>query len=108
MPVRTAGTKRPRLTEQEKRARLIAGEVMEVMHDGAAQVAEHEPEDCLENFFGCRRHAGRISQVGMASRIIVNDALFRFGHLSEFGGLSRLPETMRQQVGEANERLPVC
>ena len=77
MPVRTAGTKRPRLTEQEKRARLIAAEVMEVMHDGAAQVAEHEPEDCLENFFGCRRHAGRISQVGITSRIIVNDALFR-------------------------------
>ena len=77
MPVRTAGTKRPRLTEQEKRARLVPAEVMEVVHHGAAQMAEHEPEDCLENFLGCRRHAGRVSQVGIASRIIVNDALFR-------------------------------
>ena len=40
------------------------------MHDGAAQMAEHEPEHGLENFFGCWRHAGRVSQVGMASRII--------------------------------------
>jgi hypothetical protein len=45
--------------------------VMEVVHDGAAQMAEHEPEHGLENFFGCRRHAGRVSQVGMGSRIIV-------------------------------------
>src|SRR5216683_4761899 len=57
-------------------ASLISGEVMEVVHDGAAQMAEHEPEHGLENFFGCRRHAGRVSQVGMGSRIIVNDALF--------------------------------
>ena len=35
-------------------ARLIAGEVVQVVHDGAAQMAKHEPEDCLENFFGCR------------------------------------------------------
>jgi hypothetical protein len=55
----------------EAGARLIAGEVMEVVHDGAAQMAEHEPEDGLENFFGCRRHAGRVSQVGMGSRKIV-------------------------------------
>src|SRR6202008_843222 len=34
-------------------ALLTAGEVMEVVHDGAAQMAEHEPEDCLENFLGC-------------------------------------------------------
>jgi hypothetical protein len=34
--------------------RLVAGEVMEVVHDGAAQMAEHEPEHSLENFFGCR------------------------------------------------------
>jgi hypothetical protein len=56
--------------------RLVAGEVMEVVHDGAAQVAEHEPEHGLENFLGCRRHAGRVSQAGVASRIIVNDAPF--------------------------------
>lgn len=29
----------------EAGARLIAGEVMEVVHDGAAQMAEDEPED---------------------------------------------------------------
>lgn len=57
---------------------LVACEVMEVMHDGAAQMAEHEPEDGLEHFLGCRRHAGRVSQVGVASRIIVDDALLRF------------------------------
>jgi len=57
--------------------RLTAGEVMEVVHGGAAQVAEHEPEDGLENFFGCRRHGGRVSQVRTGSRIIVNDALFQ-------------------------------
>ncbi len=57
--------------------RLVAAEVMEVVHHGAAQVAEHEPEDGLENFLGCWRHAGRVSQVGIVSRIIVNDALFR-------------------------------
>jgi len=34
--------------------RLVATEVMEVMHDGAAQVAEDEPEYGLENFLGCR------------------------------------------------------
>ncbi len=62
---------------EEAGARLIAGEVMEVVHDGAAQMAEHEPEHGLENFLGCRRHAGRVSQVGVASRIIVNDALLR-------------------------------
>jgi hypothetical protein len=33
---------------------LIRVEVMEVLHDGAAQMAEHEPEDGLENFLGCR------------------------------------------------------
>jgi len=47
---------------------------MEVVHDGAAQMAEHEPEDGLEDFFGCRRHPGRVSQVGVGSRIIVRRA----------------------------------
>jgi hypothetical protein len=61
----------------EAGTRLITGEVMEVVHDGAAQMAEHEPEHGLENFLGCRRHGGRVSQAGMASRIIVNDALLR-------------------------------
>ena len=50
---------------------------MEVVHDGATQMAEHEPEYGLKNFLSCRRHAGRVSQVGMGSRIIVNEALFR-------------------------------
>ena len=45
--------------------------MMEVVHDGAAQMAEDEPEHGLENFLGCRRHAGRVSQVGGGSRIIV-------------------------------------
>jgi hypothetical protein len=49
---------------------------MEVVHDGAAQMAEHEPEGGLENFFVCRRHAGRVSQAVVASRIIVNDSPF--------------------------------
>jgi hypothetical protein len=48
--------------------------VVEVVHDGAAQMAEHEPEHGLENFFGCRRHAGRVPQVRMRSRIIVRGA----------------------------------
>jgi len=43
---------------------------MEVVHDGAAQMAEHEPEYGLEDFLGSRRHAGRVSQVGIGSRII--------------------------------------
>lgn len=47
---------------------LVAGEVVEVVHDGAAQMAEHEPEDGLENFLGCRRHAGRVSHAGTESR----------------------------------------
>ena len=38
----------------EAGTRLVAGEVVEVVHDGAAQMAEHEPEHGLENFFGCR------------------------------------------------------
>lgn len=50
--------------------RLVAGEVVEVVHDGTAQMAEHEPEDSLENFFGCRGHAGRVSHAGTESRII--------------------------------------
>src|SRR5690242_2295410 len=58
------------LESRSGEARLVAGEVMEMVHDGAAQVAEHEPEDGLENFFGCRRHAGRVSRKGMESRII--------------------------------------
>jgi hypothetical protein len=58
----------------EAGTRLIAGEVVEVVHDGATQVAEDEPENGLEDFFGCRRHPGRVSQVGMASRIIMNGA----------------------------------
>jgi len=52
---------------EEAGTRLVAGEVMEVVHDGAAQMAAHEPEDRLENFFGCRRHAGRLSPVGTGS-----------------------------------------
>jgi len=52
--------------------RLAAGEVMEMVHDGAAQMAEDEPEHRLENFLGCRRHAGRVSQAYLGSRIIVN------------------------------------
>jgi len=51
-------------------ARLVAGEVMEVVYDGAAQVAEHEPENGLEDFFGCWRHAERVSQLDKGSRII--------------------------------------
>lgn len=47
---------------------------MEVVHDGAAQMAKDEPEHGLENFLGCRRHAGRVSQAGMESRIIVLEA----------------------------------
>ena len=38
----------------EAGTRLIATEVMKVVHDGAAQMAEDEPEHSLENFFGCR------------------------------------------------------
>lgn len=34
-------------------ALLTAGKVVEVVHDGAAQMAEDEPEHCLENFLGC-------------------------------------------------------
>jgi hypothetical protein len=45
---------------------------MEVMHDGAAQMAEHEPEDGLEDFLGCRRHAGRVSEGKIESRKIVS------------------------------------
>ena len=60
--------------EGTRTAFLVAGEVMEVVHDGATQMAEHEPEDGLEDFLGCRRHAGRVSQVAAGSRIIVNGA----------------------------------
>lgn len=56
---------------------LIPAEVMEVVHDGAAQMPEDEPEHGLENFLGCWRHAGRVSQLGIPSRIIVNGMLFR-------------------------------
>ena len=62
--------------------RLVPAEVVEVVHDGAAQMAEHEPEDGLENFLGCGRHAGRVSQLGIASRKIVrgeSDGLCRDG-----------------------------
>ena len=45
----------------------------EMMRDSAAQMAEDEPEHGLESFFGCGRHAGRVSQVGKGSRIIVED-----------------------------------
>ena len=62
--------------EGTRTAFLVAGEVMEVVHDGATQMAEHEPEDGLEDFLGCRRHAGRVSQVGTGSRIIVNGMVF--------------------------------
>jgi hypothetical protein len=55
-------------------AKSVAAEVVEVVHDGAAQVAEHEPEHGLENFLGRRRHAGRVSQLGMGSRKIVREA----------------------------------
>ena len=64
---------------------LIASEVVEVVHDGAAQMAEDEPEHGLENFFGCRRHAGRVSQVGIGSRVIVDGA----------GGTAILPHQKR-------------
>lgn len=63
--------------EVDSCAFLVAGEVMEVVDGGAAQMAEHKPEHGLENFLGCRRHAGRVSQAGTGSRIIVNDALLR-------------------------------
>jgi hypothetical protein len=54
---------------------LIGGEVMKMVHDSAVQMVEHEPEHCSENFLGCRRHAGRVSQVGMGSRIILDESL---------------------------------
>lgn len=50
--------------EGTRRAFLVAGEVVGVVHDGAAEMAEHEPEDGEENFLGCRGHAGRVSQAG--------------------------------------------
>jgi len=56
---------------------LIAGEVMEVVHDGAAQMAEDEPEYSLEDFLGCRRHAGRISQARLASRTFASGSLLQ-------------------------------
>jgi len=47
------GYKEPRARRKGKAgAKSVAAEVVEVVHDGAAQVAEHEPEDGLENFFG--------------------------------------------------------
>ena len=40
--------------EQGTRAALLVpGEVMEVVHDGATQMAEDEPEYGLEDFLGC-------------------------------------------------------
>jgi hypothetical protein len=54
--------------------RLVPAEMMDVVHDGAAQMSEHEPENGLQNFLSCRRHAGRVSQVGKGSRVFVNGA----------------------------------
>lgn len=60
------------MQERKGHAFLVVAEMVEVVHDCAAQMAEHEPEDGQENFLGCRRHAGRVSRMGMGSRIIPN------------------------------------
>jgi len=56
--------------DRTRAARLVGGEVVEVVHHGATQVAEDEPENGLEDFFGCWRHAERVSQLDKGSRII--------------------------------------
>jgi len=51
---RSNGGKETRAHRATAGTRLVAGEVVEVVHDGAAQMAEDEPEHGLEDFFGCR------------------------------------------------------
>ena len=68
---RSNGGKETRAHRATAGTRLVAGEVVEVVHDGAAQMAEDEPEHGLESFLGCGRHAERVSQVGIASTKIV-------------------------------------